>query len=254
MKLLEHALYEGRVMHTRHTPVVNSFNYRIFMVYLNLEEIETAFEKRWLWSNEKWNIASFRRKDHLGPEEMSLDGAVREMVKKQYGVRPKGPICLLTHLRYFGYIMNPVSFYLCWAEAGNMAEFIVAEINNTPWGERYCYVLDCRTQAPGDFSFEFNKAFHVSPFHPMEQRYKWRIRIGDEGLSIEMENREAEVKVFEAQMEMARKPMTGRNMGWMLMRHPFMTVKVVGAIYYQALKLWMKKAPFYPHPKHSEGS
>lgn len=254
MKLVEHALYEGQVMHTRHTPVRNVFNYRMFMVYVNLEQLDTAFDSRWLWSNEKWNIASFRRKDHLGPEEISLDGAVRELVKKQYGVRPNGPICLLTHLRYFGYIMNPVSFYLCWAEAGNMAEFIVAEINNTPWGERYCYVLDCRTQAPGDFSFTFDKAFHVSPFHPMNQQYEWKFKIEDESLAIDMVNMQNGERVFEAHMNMQRKPMNTGNMGWMLLRHPLMTMKVVSAIYYQAFKLWVKKVPFHPHPKHSESS
>ncbi len=135
------AIYEGRVRHRRFHPIERSFAYRVFLMYLDLDELETVFQGRWLWSAKRIAPAWFRRADHAGDPKQPLAEAARDMVEAKTGKRPTGPIRLLTHLRYFGYCMNPVSLYYCFAPGGEQLEAIIAEINNTPWGERHCYVL-----------------------------------------------------------------------------------------------------------------
>ena len=100
------------------------------------------FDKFLLWSSKNFNLAWFNRKDHHGSPEKSLSLSIRELIKKHHGKDFNGPITLLTHLRYFGYVMNPVSFYYCWDKKYQNIKYIVVEINNTPWGEQYCYVLN----------------------------------------------------------------------------------------------------------------
>ncbi|TFG84011.1 MAG: DUF1365 family protein, partial [Chromatiales bacterium] len=127
------ALYKGWVRHRRRTPAGNSFRYRLFMVYLDLDELPGAFDHNWLWSARRPALAWFRRKDFLGPPALPLDEAVRVRVEEHTGERPAGPIRMLAHLRYFGYCLNPVTFYYCFDAADREVRWIVAEINNTPW-------------------------------------------------------------------------------------------------------------------------
>ncbi len=170
------AIYRGWVRHRRHAPRRHVFRYRLFLLYLDLAELDTVFRGRWLWSTRRLALARFHRADHLGDTATPLDAAVRDLVEAQTGRRPAGPIRLLTHLRYFGYCFNPVSFYYCFDASGARVETIVAEVNNTPWGERHCYVLDETHDAGcGDRRrYRFDKAFHVSPFMPMDLTYDWR--------------------------------------------------------------------------------
>ena len=134
-------IYEGTVRHRRFNPVLNGFQYRLFMMYLDLEELPTLIRDRWLWSVNKVNLAFFRRRDHLGDPRLPLDRSVRDLVEEQLGERPEGPIRLLTHLRYFGICFNPVSFYYCYDKDGRYVQTIVAEVHNTPWLEQHCYVF-----------------------------------------------------------------------------------------------------------------
>lgn len=242
-------LYEGRLRHRRFGPVPNEFTYPIYYVYLDLAELDTVFAGRWLWSTRRAAPAWFRRADFLGDPAVDLDRAVRDRVEEALGRgrRPEGPIRLLAHLRYFGYSMNPVSFYFCFDRSGSGIQYIVAEINNTPWNERHSYVLDAGV-SPG-LRFEFDKEFHVSPFMPMAQRYRWRFNEPGQGaLSIHMENFEGAERLFDATLTLERTPITGRSLARVLIMYPLMTVKVVAAIYWQALKLWRKGAPFHAHP------
>ena len=114
------------------------------MMYLDLNELPTLFRSRWFWSNERFNVATFRRRDHFGDPAVSLDETVRTLVESRTGRRPTGPIRLLTHLRYFGYCFNPLSIFFCFAPDGQSLDTVVAEVSNTPWGERHCYVLPVR--------------------------------------------------------------------------------------------------------------
>ncbi len=257
-------IYEGIIHHRRLSPVEHRFRYRMFMMYLDLAELEDVFRGRLFWSIERLNLACFKRKDHLAGEEATLDETIRQRVEGETGCRPTGPIRLLTHLRYFGYCFNPVSFYYCWNSDDSGIDFILAEVNNTPWGERFAYVLDVRPQTrshAGHFRFKFDKAFHVSPFMKMDQRYDWRFSSPGERLVVRMSNlergvseddslqNESDAKVFHASMMLERRPITGRNLTKVLLRYPFMSGRIIASIYWQALRLRLKRVPFVPHPK-----
>jgi len=244
------ALYEGRLRHRRMRPRRHEFRYSIFQVYLDLAELDDVFAGRWLWSTRRPSVAWFRRADHLGDPGVALDTAVRDLVERTTGARPDGPIRLLTHLRYFGYVMNPVSFYYCFDAAGTRVETVIAEINNTPWGEQHCYVLPRHDE--GSLAFSFEKSFHVSPFMPMDVDYDWRFTEPGDRLTVHMTNREHGEKTFDATLTLERRPITTWQLARVLVLYPLMTVKVVAGIYWQAFRLWLKRTPYHPHPKHSE--
>jgi DUF1365 family protein len=248
---MKSCIYRGRVRHRRFQPVENAFSYWVYMMYIDLGELPTLFRGRWLWSADRPAPAWFRRKDYLGNPDVPLDEAVRSLVEDRGGVRPLGPIRLLTHLRYFGYCFNPVSFYYCFDPSDRYVETIVAEITNTPWSERHSYVLTETmdlSRAQGKKHFQFGKDFHVSPFMAMDMAYDWRFVEPGGELVVHMENIERGVTVFDATMNLSRREITGAALAETLAFHPVMTWKVIAAIHWQALRLWWKRAPFYVHP------
>ncbi len=242
------SLYVGRVRHRRYGPVAHAFSYRLFMLYLDLDELPGLFRGRWLWSAQRPAIARFAREDHLGDPRQPLADAVRDLVGRETGRRPGGPVRLLTHLRYFGYCFNPVSFYYCFDAAGERVETVVAEVNNTPWGERHCYVLPVPPAARGSHRHRFGKRFHVSPFMPMDMDYDWTFGAPGAHLRVHMRNLRDGARVFDATLALARRPLTGRTLAVVLANHPLMTLKVVAAIHWQALRLWLKRCPVHDHP------
>jgi DUF1365 family protein len=223
------------------------------MVYLDLDELETVFECSRIWSTSGWALARFRRSDHLGYPETPLDHAVRDLVLKECGFSARGPIRLLTHLSYFGYRFNPVSFYFCFDESDTEVTAVVAEINNTPWGEQFCYVLDKRHNLGNSHKlcYRFPKNFHVSPFMSMDHEYRWYFTTPGKGLNIHMENIEAKGgKVFDATLVLRKKDISAGRLRMLLIRYPFLTLKVIGAIYWNALLLRLKGCRIFPHPRH----
>jgi uncharacterized protein len=244
-------LYHGSVRHKRHGPAAHAFSYQLALLYLDLEEVETVFAGRWLWSaGRKRAPVHWRREDHYGAPERDLRDCIRELVRAQADIEVRGPIRLLTHPRHFGYGFNPVSFYYCFDATGAKVEAIVAEITNTPWGERHCYVLPAASSRSADshLRFRFGKDFHVSPFLPMDHDYDWRFSVPDTRLAVHMCNQSAGAVVFNATLALERKPITGASLAAALGRFPFMTIKVTTAIYWQALRLWLKRAPVFTHP------
>ena len=247
------AIYHGWVRHRRFAPRGHAFRYRLFMMYLDLAELDEVFRGRWLWSTQRSALARFNRADHLGSADVPLDQAVRDLVEQRTGQRPDGPIRLLTHLRYFGYGFNPVSFYYCFDAADTRVDTIVAEVNNTPWGEQHCHVLD-ESHNEGRHAikrYRFAKDFHVSPFMPMDLDYDWRFGPPAAELGIHMRLLRPD-KIFDATLRLQRLPINGLHLARVLILFPLMTVKVIAAIYWEALRLWLKRVPFHVHQSPTE--
>jgi DUF1365 family protein len=243
---MQSCIYEGRVSHARKAPVAHAFGYRLFMLYLDLTELPKVFAGRWLWSTERPALAWLRRADYLGDPREPLDESVRQLVAAETGRRPAGPIRLLTHLRYFGYGFNPVSFYYCFDAAGSAVETIVAEVRNTPWGERHCYVLDGGSEPAARFTTA--KALHVSPFMPMDVAYEWSFAAPTRRLGVTMTCVRDGATVFSAALDLRRREITGRRLACLLVRYPLMTAQVIAGIYWQALKLKLRGCRTYTHP------
>ena len=252
---LASAIYEGSVIHRRHAPHAHAFRYRMAQLYLDLDEVDRLFDRRWLWSNERRNLAEFRRSDYLAPPDLPLTEAVLRRIERATGTRPAGPIRLLTHLRYAGFVFNPVSFYYCYARDGRSLECIVAEITNTPWKERHAYVLPVASAHSHGRTLEwsFAKRFYVSPFMPVDRGYTWRCTVPGDDLQVHMDVLRAGKREFDAHLHMQRLPLTAVTLARVLWRYPLMTAQVVGAIHWQALRLWLKRNPVHEHPQTLRG-
>jgi hypothetical protein len=184
---------------------------------------------------------------------LPLDTAVRDHVAAETGVRPTGPIRMLTHLRYFGVGFNPVTFYYCFDAADTRVESIVAEITNTPWNERHAYVLSnaAADSTPRALRYRFAKEFHVSPFMPMEMDYDWSFGIPSERLSVNMQNFQQGARVFDATLDLKRREIGAGALARALIAFPCMTITVIAGIYVQAMKLWFKRVPVHTHPSRT---
>jgi DUF1365 family protein len=239
-----HAIYEGWVSHRRTAPVSHEFRYRIHFAFLDLDFLPTAFAGRWLWSLDRANLAALKRSDHFGDPSIPWADAIRQLVLSA-GIDAPGRVCLLTQPRYFGFVMNPVSFYFCYGPTGNELRAVVAEVHNTPWGEQHCYVLPVM---PGAKELWLDKLFHVSPFMPMQVRYRWEIAPPGDSLAMRIENYQDEKPFFEASVSLRRRPWSTAQLNRALLLQPLMTQRIYAAIYWQALRLWWKGTPYFPHP------
>jgi DUF1365 family protein len=175
---------------------------------------------------------------------------VRDRIEQRTGVRPGGPIRMLTHLRYFGIGFNPVTFYYCFDAADTRVESIVAEITNTPWNERHAYVLTESMAEVRDrvLRYRFDKEFHVSPFMPMDMSYDWRFGTPGRSLHVNMQNFQHGEHVFDATLSLSRREIGAGALAHALVSFPCMTATVIGGIYTQALRLWLKRIPFFANP------
>lgn len=248
------ALYRGSVVHRRRSPVPHDFRMRLCMLYLDLAELPRVFEGRWLWSVERRNVAAFHRADHLGDPSRPLDACVRDLVEARTGRRPQGPVRLLTQLRYWGYAFNPVSFHYVFDAADERVETVVADVTNTPWGERHAYVLGREGASGGGaraLSAERRKVFHVSPFMGMDLAYRFAFSEPGERLRVAIASRadgDDGPAFFHAALDLERHPLSGVALARALVAQPFASGRVIAGIYAQALRLRRKGVPVHPHP------
>jgi DUF1365 family protein len=221
---------------------------------VDLEELPALFDGRWLWSARRPAAAWFRRADHLGDPQRPLAESVRELVLERTGVRADGPVRLLTNLRYLGHCFKPVSFYYCFEEGGERLLATVAEVTNTPWGERHAYVLAVEAEADHGTAAlaagSMSKELHVSPLMGMDLVYDWSMTRPAERLAVHIESDRADGEsVFDATLALQRREMSAAELRRALVRYPLLTVRILARIYASALRLRLRGAPYFPHPR-----
>jgi uncharacterized protein len=244
-------VYVGTVRHRRFAPVTHAFRYRICLLLLDVDRVASVFSGNWLWSASRFAPGWFRRADFFGDPARPLSECIRDLVQRETSLRPAGPVMLLANPRYFGVLMNPFACYYCYAADGATLQAVVAEVTNTPWEERHAYVLRVPAAA-GLLDTSFDKALHVSPFHPMTMRYRWRGNAPAERLAVHLENHVDGTRVFDATLSLQREPLDRTALNRLLLRFPMMTLRIAAAIYWQALRLLLKRAPLHSHPANDE--
>jgi DUF1365 family protein len=239
-------IYEGTIRHRRRSPE-RQFRYRLSLAYVDLAELPRLLGGR--LTAARPGLLRFRRADYLGDASVPLDHAVRDAVQHHSGVRPAGPIRVLTQLRSFGHSFNPVSFYYCFEPGGEQLQAIVAEVTNTPWRERHAYVLVAGGDATGMLRDSSEKRMHVSPLMGMDQRYRFAAAAPGETLSLHIESSQEGQSVFDATLSLRRRPLTEASARQLAWRYPFASVRVLALIYVQALRARLAGASYHPHPQ-----
>jgi DUF1365 family protein len=249
----ESALYAGAIRHRRFGSPEHVLRHRLALAYIDLEELPELLGGRLV--RRAPGLARFRRGDYLGDRHVPLGQAVADEVERQSGRRPAGPIRLLTQLRSYGHCFNPVSFYYCFDRAGARLEHVLAEVTNTPWGERHAYVISSPETAPEPpgLTGSSAKAMHVSPFMSMDHTYHWRVSAPGDRLEVHIENHRGGRPAFDATLNLRRHELTDRSLNRTAARYPFATLRVLGLIYGHALRLKLKGAAVHPHPVAGAG-
>lgn len=252
--MLDNSFFTGHVVHARTQPKPHRFTYSLYYSLLNLAEVDDIFSRSRFWSVEKPNLVSFKRRDYFGEHHLGLEQAIRQRVLDETGNQATGNIFMLTHLRQWGACFNPVTFYFVLNDQNTAIAYLLFEINNTPWNERHSHFHACdqnhsEKTNKSETAFSFEKAFHVSPFLPMDMRYQCNFQIQQETIRIRMNLFKDDHCMLRTALSLEAQPMSARNMALLPVRHPLMTLRVLRRIYYQALCLKLKGIPFFTHPK-----
>jgi len=245
---MDSALYIGKLRHRRFFPSRHEFSYSLFMAFLDIDRIPELMKVSPFLSYNRFNWASYHEQDHFGDPRLSLRQRLAKNAAERGIALPDGPVFLLTHLRYLGYCFNPISLFYCYNGSG-VLEMVLAEVHNT-FGESHNYWLGSANELASDHSKRYTipKAMHVSPFMGMKMDYQFVLTPPGETLTAHMNTVEASVHLFDATLTLQRRPWSGAALHRALAAHPWMTAKVIWAIHWQALRLYLKKVPVFTHP------
>lgn len=239
-------LYVGTVMHRRLAPFTHRFAYRVFSMLIDLDELPALDRSLRLFSHNRANLLSFHDRDH-GPRDGSGLKPWIAAIAAQHGVRYSlGHVSLLCFPRMFGYVFNPLSIFFCYDQAGTLRN-ILYDVRNT-FGDKHGYFIDVAPRNDGLIVQSCAKSFHVSPFLPIEGSYRFRLTEPGERLSILIRQQGPDGSTLVATQTGRREALTNRTIAANLLRHPLMTLKVIGAIHFEALRLWLKGATFHRRP------
>ncbi len=258
------AIYQGNLRHRRFFPKRHEFTYASTLFYIDLDELPDLFKGVTGWSLNRANLGSFRRTDFLGDPLAPLKDSVISEVNKLLALSssaniscPNGAVRMLTNLRIFGFCFNPVTLYYLFNENSEQPAMILAQVNNTPWNERHTYLIHC-SEKTGKANSQFDKQFHVSPFNPLDMVYHWISSVPAEHVLVHMENHvsvsdqsacteQQSICHMDATLTLKRQPWSKSTLQKILLLQPWMAIKVPVAIYWQALRLFVKGVPVYTH-------
>jgi uncharacterized protein len=239
------ALFVGTVRHRRHRPRPHAFRYRTYHVLLDLDELPRLDREVRGFGYRRAAVTSFHDTDHLGPLDLPAREKLRRWLADQGVTLPDGPVRVLTNLRVLGHVFNPVSWWFCHDRDGEVA-LIVAEVNNT-FGESHSYLLDDLERDGPVVRARTTKAFHVSPFLPIDGLvYRVAFVLRPERITVHMDVEDAQGRVFDATQDGRRRSL--ERLPRTLVSHPLMTLWTVAAIHLQALRLFAKRIPFHRKP------
>ena len=236
------SLYVGTVGHTRLRPFTHSFEYRIYTLLLDLDELPTIARKLRLFGHNRFNLFGFADRDH-GPR----DGAdLRRWIDRQLesaGIDlAGGSVKILSFPRLMGYSFDPLTIWYCFHADGTLRA-VLHEVKNT-FGEQHCYLVPI----DGSPRHEFDKEFFVSPFMDMEATYSFAMNVPDDRLSVGITQSDDEGVLLRASMRASRLELSDRHLMRVFMSHPLLTIKIIAAIHWQGFRLWRKGAPYRRRP------
>ena len=229
-------IYTGHIRHRRFTPVSHEFEYAVFMAYLDIDRIPELMRTSFLTAYQRPALLSFQERDHFGDPAAALRDRLRDSANAQGLDLPNGPIYLLTNLRYAGYCFNPISFFYCHAADATEPALVMAEVNNTFGGSHNYWLNGLRADG-------VEKKLRVSPFNAMDNRYAFRLNAPAQRLVAHIDNFRDGQRFFDATLTLDWSPWTAQTLRRAAATFPFMTLKTIAAIHWEAVKLFFKQVP-----------